>query len=474
MENRTQWRGERDTARRRLWTLLGVSVLLHVPLTPLAALLGLLAFLGAEQADVPDAPPLVAIPVDLLNDSELPGATEPPAAPAAAPESELGSAEPEVVRKPAPKPKAPEEIADAGADGGETDAAATSDAGADDAGTGAGIGSVALAGAAQRIADPNANVKLKVYTERLRGHPLGRDIGSVLGRVAQWRDFLGPGGIDPVRDIDRLYIAAPQLRNTSEMVVMLRYNNEARQIRAAIDALPGSEWLPGEPPAARARVDRAERVLAMATTHHVWIVPPALGEQARKLRVTIPAAQGDEVVTGEVRTPWRAVIGLPFQIPKSIEWLRFRVVPTPDGGAVVSFEAQDVGDAEALDHARLLESELRRTLQPNFVVFGMKFVERINISSEGSKITGEISATSRQLRSILGILESRMMGGRQPPAIGSDAGAPTPGPTNTAWTPERRAPRGALRPDPVPEPEPPSAPEPPAPEPPSAPEPESP
>jgi hypothetical protein len=444
VENQTQWRGERDTGRRRLWTLLGLSVLLHVPLTPLAALIGLLGLLRATTDDVPEAPPLTAIPIDILEEGEDPGAGQPKPAATPAPDSELGTGEPEP-RRPPPKPKPqPPELADAGADAGDSNLAdaAAGDAGADDAGSGSGgIDPVALAGAAQRIADPNANVRMLIYTERIRGHALGGALGPLLGSVAQWRDFLAPGRIDPVRDIDRIYIAAPQLRDSSQMVAMLRYNTGAREIRAAIDALPGSEWLPGAPPAARARVDRAERVIAMATANHVWVVPPALGEQARKLRVSIPAAKGDEVMSGEIKTPWRAVIGLPFRIPQSILWLRFKVVPTPDGGAVIGIEARDASEEEASEHARTLEDVARGALQPNFGVFGMKFVESISFTSEGSKITGEITATAQQLKRGLGMIQGWVLS--RAPAPRLDAGGvlpPSGRPAMPAPTPRRPTP----------------------------------
>jgi hypothetical protein len=182
------WRGQPDTTHRRLLWLVLVSLLLHVPMTPLIALLGLLGSLADPDETAPALPPITAIPVDLIpgdepagGTPEPPAPTEPPSAPDKPSVSEVEAEAP----KPKPKKRDESSIADAGPDETETDAAAAlgadaqvaaADAGAP--GPGRAIGDpVAMSGAVGKVADANANVRVVIYNERIRNHPLGPRIG---------------------------------------------------------------------------------------------------------------------------------------------------------------------------------------------------------------------------------------------------------------------------------------------------------
>jgi hypothetical protein len=88
VEAETHARGWADTTRRRLAKLVVVSALLHVPLTPWAALAGLLHLIPLHQEPVSDAPQITAIPVDILSE---PG-TQAPAQPPEPSEPALGGA----------------------------------------------------------------------------------------------------------------------------------------------------------------------------------------------------------------------------------------------------------------------------------------------------------------------------------------------------------------------------------------------
>jgi hypothetical protein len=399
--------------------MVALSLLLHAPLTPLAGLIGLLGF-DATPADETPAAPVTSIPIDLLEETEQAGAAPSPP-PAAGATAQVTAAEPPPKPKPVAKKQDPISDLDGGVDAGAPPdagdagdaAAAESDAGVGDAGAAPGVGAgdpVALRGAAARIADPNANVRLLVYTERIRNHPLGGQVSQLLSAIQQWRDFFGPSGIDPVRDIDRIYVVGPQLRDSSDVVAILRYGTTDEQIRSAIDALvqrgaPDSAWLDAPVPAARAKADRAERIFVMASPHHVVVTPPSALKSALKLprNLSIPPPKGDEVASAHITTPWRALMGLPFRMPRTIKWARIRVVPSTDGGASVFIEMADENDEAAETNARELENLVRSATQIGFGPFGLKLAERIAFTSEGDKISGEIAITAQQLRRALAL-----------------------------------------------------------------------
>ena len=71
----------------------------------------------------------------------------------------------------------------------------------------------ALAAATGGIADSNANIRISLFMDRVRQHPMGSLLGHLLKSVYQWRDFFEPGGLDPVNDFDQMLVFGPQLRD---------------------------------------------------------------------------------------------------------------------------------------------------------------------------------------------------------------------------------------------------------------------
>ncbi|HEY8944614.1 MAG TPA: hypothetical protein VIM73_10150, partial [Polyangiaceae bacterium] len=213
-----EWRGA-PGALVRMVRWLALSAVLHIPVTPLAALLGLALLLVPREDEVPvNVPPITEIPIELLPETEAPEPA-PPASPApdAAPAAAAAPARPKeaidrsIADAGVPPDASADAAADAGAhDGGTPDAGAQADAGLDAGAPDAGAPDAGDAGVVERrplavaggrgVVDPNANVKVLIDTQRLRGHPLGARIGKMLGSVYQWRDFFGPTGIDPVKD----------------------------------------------------------------------------------------------------------------------------------------------------------------------------------------------------------------------------------------------------------------------------------
>ncbi|HEX6767415.1 MAG TPA: hypothetical protein VF103_18080 [Polyangiaceae bacterium] len=466
----TQWRGQSDTTLGRFgWGFL-MSLLLHLPLTPLAALFGLLTLLTATKPPVENLPPLTGIPVDLLEGEEAetpPPATPPPPAP-----------EPAVALEPPPEkphhePSEPK-IRDAGVSDAEpSDAAADADAASEGADAGAedgGITDPVAASGAERVADVNANVQILIFSEKIRAHPLAARVGRSLSSIYQWRDFFGPAALDPIADVDRMLIVGPQLRDSSEVAVVAKVNVSKERVHEAIDGLVRADpdsgaWLDGGVPEATARVDRAERHFIMPSPKIIIISPPSAAAKARKVgkRFTLPGPQGNEVATAKLATPWRAVrgTGIPLDIPKSILWARGKVTLDEHGSAVIEIVAKDESPEKAAEDAEYLERKITAVTQINLGLLGAvlgtgnhKLVEKVLFSSQGDEIHGAILVTQRQLAEILDFAMAFLSPG---PARRSrrDAGA-SPGPTPTD-VPER-TPSEVPAPPPEPAPAPPQPP----------------
>jgi hypothetical protein len=449
-----------DTTPRRLGRFLALAVALHVPLTPIPALFGLFSLLRHEQ-DIPVLPPVTEIPLDIIDD-DTGGGTKPaepapnePTAPAAGatPEAAL-PAEPEAPPEPKPKPKPkPKPSADVGAGGapdhGEEKPSAEPPKPETPRRPGDGIGSPVAGIGDKRVVDPNANVQVMVHTDRVRKHPLGSRIGPLLRNVYQWRDFFGPTAIDPIRDVDRMLLVGPQLRDSSQVVAILQFNIPQDRVKTAIDTLvardPEGHWDDGPVPVAHAHADRGERAFVLPTSKLLIVTPPSALESAKKFKRGLPGPKDDEIAVAQLATPWRAFIGMPVAIPKSIKSATLRLSPMPDGGVMIDILAHDETEALATSDAQALTQALTAATSLDLGLFGSvlfgssqkKFIEKGSFEPDGADIRGEIVLTRQQTETMLDLAGS-FVGGSAPRRP-----RPTPAPSFTADTAPKPAPAPA-------------------------------
>jgi hypothetical protein len=430
---------KQDSRRTRLWLL--VSVLLHLPFTPLGPLFGLLTFISRPEAAVPPAEQLRGIPVELLEEQQTSEAktTVQESLP-----SEPLSLAPAQVAAPAPKPKPkhkppdhdaglPEEADaavpfDAGhvepvvakqdpdSDAGSLIAAA--DAGAPTEGRSAEGATKnpedALAASTHGLANSNANVRLSLFMDRVRAHPLGNQLGQLLKSVYQWRDFFTPAALDPVQDFDRIFLFGPQLRDSSQVAAFLQHSMRPARIRRAIDGLvkrsgAGSAWLKGSRnPAARAIADRAQRLFVVYPNHVVAVVPPGAEKDALSLpEFKLPQAKGDELARAFVKTPWRALLGTRFPLPQSIRSADIRAYAEQDGGARIEADLEDDSRESAERDAKQLKRDVDTvTLANNFILSGSRVAEPLQVRVDENHVHATLYVTRRQAERILRVAEA--------------------------------------------------------------------
>jgi hypothetical protein len=141
----------------------------------------------------------------------------------------------------------------------------------------------------------------------------------------------------------------------------------------------------------------------------VVVTPPSAAASALKLgrNFTLPHSDGEEALLLHLATPWRALVGLPVQVPRSLKWARLKVVPHADGSATAEFDAEDESAEQAQETARTLEHSLRALNEVRLGLLGAllgqseRFVERIAFHPQGARISGTIVATARQVATLL-------------------------------------------------------------------------
>lgn len=407
------WRLLKVSPRRKGFYALAISLLVHLVFTPVAAFLGIFAWvLNPTPPDDSEVEQLRSIPITYLGE-DPPRPAEETAPALAAPQTaaaQLAQPDPAPsapatteVRELEPKPAPPKPAA--AAPGERLPKASPA---ADEIGH-----PVAMAGVHSELVDDNANVNLLLVSERIRHHPLGNRIGRLLVKFPQWSSFFESAEIDPVRDLDRILIVGPQFRRSADVVAILHHGLPPAVLKQAVGRLvdrpPRGRWLKGKVVAALAHADRAERLFAFTSPNILVVAPPHLERQILSAPLTrFPAPEGDAALILHVKTPWRALSGLPFSLPESIAWLRVEVTPFDDGGAQLRMSAADADPRQAKAHAQTLAMALNAVTNPDLGALGallgirsIAFVDRIQFEAHGSRISGQVDISARQLDRLL-------------------------------------------------------------------------
>lgn len=469
VEKETHPRGMRDTRPLGHAIAALLSVLLHILPLPAYLLMGSISWFGDKPDELPDHETI--IPIDLMFDEE--GAGEPPApiappakpahddpaappvmleggAPAVADDStDAGAIEDASTEEPAMAKDAGPSIADADIErdpSAEHDAGGASDAGipsldaaiasaenrdAEPDRTDAGFrpirDPVASSGDVGKIAPKNPNVSLLIHPERIRGHKLAQQFAPTLTKLQNWRRFFDGTGVDPVQDADWILLAGPQLRDSSRVVAVLRYNVPQPRVRAAIDTLvrrsPGGQWVPKRVPVAKAHVDGAERYFVMPGPNILVVVPPDGLEQALKLpsNMSFPS-RGNEAVVLYLKHPANAFRDQPVKLPTSVEWMRFSMTLNPAGGADARLDAKDQDAATAAKNAPELTEAINAAMVIDLIFTKQRLLSPVTFRAEGDHIRTETHVTDAQLKHLLSFLAAKIEqvdGARAPPPAGS-------------------------------------------------------
>ncbi|WP_437820275.1 hypothetical protein [Sorangium sp. So ce1078] len=416
----------RAASRRALATAAAVALLLHLPLlpTPLFSWLEAMFALRGELTDYDAGETIVPIDLDLLADdpsavAAAPSATGGEAAPGGAgaaapatpppapsPPAASASAAPEAPDAGAPEPPRRRPPGDAGPD-------AAGDGGTDDSDLPNLRTPLNVAGAPGKLASKDPNVQVLIAGDRLRSHELGDWFGRILTTIPQWQSFFQDTAVDPIRDIDHLLIAGPQLRDSSKVVAVMDYRAPEEAMRAAVDVVvqrSNGSWIEDAPvPAARATADRSERIFAMVPNRRLLVVLPAEEEdQLSKLKsmkgFNKSSAAG---IVISMLTPANAFRGVQA-LPRSIAWMRLTVTPTKDGGADLALTAGDESAEDALAHAQELTRTLNAIRTINLGITKIDVVDEVTFNTDGKVIWSKLHVTNRQLKLIMGFVEQAM------------------------------------------------------------------
>jgi hypothetical protein len=418
--------GVRDARTSTFALMLLVAVAVHLPFTPLPFVLSWLRVLLERDGrpwDYEDD--RVVIPITLLDppteplpDKLAPGSSPTGAQAAGAQTSGAGDAGAADAAEDAavdaaprdanpPGDAKPPKVASAEGrsrpdDAGRATVASLVEAGAiaregpSDAGGSAVKDPLALVGGLRKVVSGQPNVSIVLWFSTIRDHPLGALVGGLLGCIPQWRDFLGDV-VDPMQDLDGVWIAGPQMRDTSKVTIIAQSRMDDARLETVFDALArrtGGSAVPAPAGmhAVRFRADRADRVALTHPRSMIIVTPPDGFEQLRDLKgpLSLPAGKG-RALSASLVTPWRPARALGLRLPETLRAVRFDVSAAADGGVNIAVELDDESADAALAHAPDINSQVRGLGGP--FLSDLEFVPESNhLSAEThlSRLSGAI------------------------------------------------------------------------------------
>ena len=264
-----------------------------------------------------------------------------------------------------------------------------------------------MSGRAGALAGKDPNVSAMVIPESFRTHQASKRLGALLSKLPQWSAFLTATGLDPIADVDRVLIAGPQLKQTAKVAVVIKTRWSDPKLRAALERLretAGGSWENGTPPVLTTTLDGAERFAVMLGNGQLAIVPAEALAQAKAMKGgSFPAARGAAFLF-TLKQPGKALSGLPFAVPTSLDSVRLTVTMRADGGADVVFEGATSSAAAATIAADLLTRGIEAATTRKTFLGTVRLFDPVTFAADGMRVRAALSLHGGQLAQVIEIV----------------------------------------------------------------------
>jgi hypothetical protein len=286
-------------------------------------------------------------------------------------------------------------------------------------------------------APAGAQLALRLHMGKVRESELASDVKAFLEAVPDWRSILEGSELDPIADLERLYLASPDLRR-SKLVIAGQYRGSAAVPRLAVSRLAAAR---GEPANWRKRggveiatwnnADTTPRVLALIGPRQFVITRtddlPRVLQVARALArrratsggrpasatagATGPGAAADallgleegETLAVSVDQAPRFVRGNAHHVPEHLE----AAVDERDGGGYRVRLRGDFKDEAAATSARNYWERMRARYasHPLVALMGLRPpLAELSFTQKGTRLSATTSVTIAQARLVLGLI----------------------------------------------------------------------
>lgn len=253
----------------------------------------------------------------------------------------------------------------------------------------------------------HARVGALTYVDRVRGRPIAAKIQS-LDLV---RPYLEGTGIDPEKDLDRAFVAAPATDRADESIVVAQHHLSSEKIRLALGAMISSgrvagEWIQGASvPQARVTARGQTRILAIIEPDILVLLPESHAMEAGRFIGTggFPEPEGPGAVFATAIDPAATVRGNRVPpIPASISSLRATVTLADDGGATIAIEGPSTNPDQAVADAAELTRSVDAATSVRIAFIRVRVFKPIHFFAEARNVKTSVHLTAGEIDTLLG------------------------------------------------------------------------
>ena len=237
-------------------------------------------------------------------------------------------------------------------------------------------------GAAGKIQVAENYVVVSINGEVIRTNPVARRTGPLLQGLAQWNQFLGGTGFNPVLHTDWVLISGPSLTDTTRDIFTIRYNVPDTTVDAACEHLArrykdkGGRFDSGVPGVKtwRTFADKGERIL-VRPQHGILVILPsreilrkdtkqsdAEAEAKEKALIAKVAKVGYPSKLKNSKEAMRLMLRYPSKpfpfLPEQLDVIRMWVTPGEEDGGTISAEGDCETELACKDAYEAMEANL--------------------------------------------------------------------------------------------------------------------
>jgi hypothetical protein len=249
-----------------------------------------------------------------------------------------------------------------------------------------------------------------IYMDRLRGRPAA----IKLAQAGYLGDLFEGTGVDPMRDLERVFIASTGITDHDRAVIVAQHRLQQAQLREAIDKLvarstPPGAWLDDLGlPAARITLHGRTRIVAVVDDEYVAVLPEALAAEAKKFLGTggFPDPDGPESVvtvaqdaSHSLRAP-RAP-----HIPDTISTARITLRFQDDGTVDAAGDGESTSAEQAVKDALALTDAVDRATSVKIAILRVRFFKPVPFRAEGSHVKTDVHLSPDEVDKLLGMAE---------------------------------------------------------------------
>jgi hypothetical protein len=249
-----------------------------------------------------------------------------------------------------------------------------------------------------------------IYLDKVRGTPTGERIL----KIPMIADELEGTGLDPEKDLERVFIAAPDTQSR-RAVLFGEHNLSPEDAHKALETVLAKSDPPGQAipaqgfEAVKVTIKKQTGVVAMLPPNFLVVVPEDMVDHILDFAGTggLPAYDGPEAVVATAKNPGQTVrVPRMPRIPETITSGSMTVMLKPEGGAIVDMAGEDANADKAIEDAETMTDNFNKATSVQIAILSIRLFDPIKFKAEGTTIKGRLSLTQEEVDRLASVAQT--------------------------------------------------------------------